>query len=309
MKISNAIYALLVLGVTLTRVEAKLPAMNFPSGSPSYMVVNANTIVIGKVAGIESEIVELSSYAGASKDLQKTPWRVAKIKISESLLGAKGVTQIQVGFPAAAAESSDDNDKLDRLGRSSWRGFAFEKEQEGLFILTRHWEGDFYILAHGTTFVPSFFDKKATDYDKCLAEAKLAINTIKDPITALKSKNKEERIASAALLTRYYRIKDNSKKHTEEKLSAEESKLILQALTEMEWTNAVANPFGDPYQTLGQSMSVWLADEMRDLKYQSPHLAAGLTLDECHKLYKDTATKFINDNIDKFTLKKFVEKK
>ncbi len=309
MKISNAIYALLVLGVTLTRVEARLPPIAAPSATPSNMVANATTVVIGKVTSIEKELVEVTAYVGESKDVPKQTWRVANVKISESLLGAKGLTTIKVGF----AENVDDNrlgsNEAERLIRQGLNKFTLTEEQEGVFVLTRHWDGDFYILAFGVGYTSTFFDKKSPDFDKCLAETKFAVKAVKDPIEALKSKDKAERIATAALLTRRYRIKDTSRAYIEEKVSAEESKLILQVMLELPGANATLELVPDSRCNFNYVVDMWIGDDLKNLKFVAPTIESGTGGTEIDKAYKTAITKFLAENSEKITLKKFVEKK
>ncbi len=284
-----------------------------PTASPTQMVVAGSVVVVGKVSKIETDMVEVSQYRGVPKDQPKQPYKIATVKVSESLLGAKGVTTIQVGFPAnATGNGGYDDVEFGFKGGRAYRygyGVALTEGQEGIFILTRHWEGDFYVFATNPSITPNLFEKKATGYDKTLAEVKMAVLTAKDPIAALKSKEKEDRINAVSFLAQRYRQWNGSKPAIEVDIPAEEAKLILQTLTEMPWSLASTDANPNPYRSLDQSLSLWMARDMATLKFVSPTPPAGATAEEVHKLHKEAVAKFINDNKDKITLKKFVEKK
>lgn len=284
-----------------------------PPASPSQMVSAGSVVVIGKVTKIETDMVEVAPYVGAPKEQPKQPYKIASIKVSESLLGAKGVTTIQVGFPANAGNFGGYDDiEFGFKGGRGYRygqGVALTEGQEGIFILSRHFEGDFYVFASGNNITPVLYEKKATGYDKSLAEVKTAVLAVKDPIAALKSKEKEDRINAASFLAQRYRQWNSPKPAVEVDIPSDEAKLIIQVLLEMPWAASPTDPNPIPYRCLEQNLHTWFARDIAALKFAYPTPPAGATQDEVQKLYKEAVTKFINTNMDKITLKKFVEKK
>src|SRR5207249_1916717 len=87
-------------------------------------------------------------------------------------------------------------------------------------------------------------DKSAPNYDTQVKELKQYAKIATDPVPALKSKDADERFKAAALLIYRYRTYRGVGK-TEE-VSAEESKLILEALAGGTW-NAPARADGQVY--------------------------------------------------------------
>ncbi|MCX7665223.1 MAG: hypothetical protein N2112_06740 [Gemmataceae bacterium] len=284
--------------------------------SPAQAVTSATTIVIGKVTSISKDMVEVTAFEGAPKDQPKQPYKVATIKISEALMGAKGLTEIKVGFPANAAAPGaggvgPDVD-LPIKGRPIRPGIGFgavalTEGQEGVFMLSRHWDGEFYILAGGFNAAP--IDKKNPNYDKQLAEVKKIIAVLKDPISALKSKEKDERFTAVSVLTNKYRNWNKPTPFVEENLPAEESKLILDVILEMPWAPKPDETNPDYNKTLSNAFGIWLGNEQGRLKFQYPQIKPGTPPEEINKLYEESVVKFIKENRDKFVLKRFVEKK
>jgi len=62
--------------------------------SPTDQTLRADIIVVGKVTAIEPNAVLVERRPGADK----VAHMVATIRIDESLLGAKGLTHVRVGF-------------------------------------------------------------------------------------------------------------------------------------------------------------------------------------------------------------------
>lgn len=306
--------AVVVATATLSTNKAKaVPAFIGPPPvvSPVQAVTAASTIVVGKVVAIEKDPVEVAGYQGAPKEQAKVPYKIAKIKISESLLGAKGLTEIKVGF-SAFAEAGGGRPAIDLPIRRPRPGLvppvvALTEGQEGTFMLTRHFEGDFYVLAGGPNSPP--LDKKAADYDKKLAEIKKVVGVMKDPIASLKSKEKDDRGVALEILTAKYRNWNKPTPPVEENVPAEEATLIIDAILELPWTPkpGAANPY-DP-KTLSNYFGVWLSNEQARLKFSYPPIKPGETQETINKNYEEAVVKFIKENRDKLTLKRYTEKK
>src|SRR5262249_13861303 len=84
-------------------------------------------------------------------------------------------------------------------------------------------------------------DPKAEDYKAQLDVATKAAAAIADPMKALKVEKAEDRFLAAAALVNRYRTVPDSVESEAVKVSAEESKLILKALTEDDWSKFDGN--------------------------------------------------------------------
>ncbi len=282
-----------------------------PVVPPVQIISQASTVITGKVTAIEKDPVEVSAYLNAPKDQPKVQFKIAKVKIAESLMGAKGLTEVKIGFPIEGAVGGGPirGDEPIRRPRPPIRlvPIALTEGQEGVFTLNRHFEGDFYVIAGGFHIPP--LDKKNPDYDKKLAEIKKIVTVMKDPVAALKSKEKEDRLVGIEVITAKYRNWTKGTPPAEENIPAEEAKLILDVMLELPWTPkpGAANPY-DP-NTLSNFFGIWLGQEQARLKFQYPQIKPGENQETANKNYEEAAVKFIKENREKFTLKRYVEKK
>jgi hypothetical protein len=73
--------------------------------SPIEQTVMADIVVVGKVTGMEPQTVLAERWRGDDK----VGHLVATIRIEESLLGAKGLTHIRVGFAPDVREDRVNN--------------------------------------------------------------------------------------------------------------------------------------------------------------------------------------------------------
>lgn len=281
---------------------------------PVQAALQAEVIVSGKVVSIDKEPVEVTAFAGAPKEQPKVPYKIAKVKISEALLGAKGLTEIKVGFPANANPAGGGFDQPVPLpGRPAIRplpapvggSIALTEGQEGVFPLTRHHDGEFYILAGG--FQGGVLEKKAPNYEKDLAQIQKMIEIVKDPLKMLQSKNKEDRFQAVHVLAQKYRNWNKPTPFVEEDVAAEENKLILKTLSEMPWSQP-ASP--DPNNPTRQNLFfLLLGNETSRLGFKFPAFKPGTTPEEFNKAQDEATAKFLADNMDKIKIKKMVDKK
>ena len=204
--------------------------------------LEANVIIVGKVADLEKELVNTS--LNEFPNSPKFDFQVATIKISDNLLGAKGLTTIRVGWQHAAAVApvNEVPPPVRPNLRPTIRPFrgaqivALSEGQEGCFFLKKHHEADFYIL------VPNGrpIEKKAENFATELDQVKKIVKVFESPVAALKAKEAADRQLAANVLVRKYRMgvaSVNGQPAKQEEISAEESKLILQIISEMEWNN------------------------------------------------------------------------
>ena len=168
-------------------------------------VAQATTVVVGKVQSIEEKPVEAKQYPGA-KD--KVEYKIAVIKISDPILGAKGLTHVRVGFiPQPAVQPNPRGPNGGPVIRPPIRRpqpINFVKDQEVLVFLTPHFDGNFL-------YAPAFYDvvgkQNNANFEKDVAEATKFAKLLANPKEGLKSDKQDERYATAALLIMHYRFK------------------------------------------------------------------------------------------------------
>lgn len=190
-------------------------------------VAHADCVVVGKVIAIEEKTIEAPPFPGAQ---EKVAYTIANIKIQEGLFGAKGLTNIRVGFiPTPEALAGGPGVRPIRRNLN----INLIKDQEGCFFLNPHPSGDFYTI--NMTCAP--LDKTAEDYAKQLELAKQCAKIIAEPVASLKAKKAADRLLAASILVSRYRSvrQPSSREPKQAPIPTEESKLILNALVEANW--------------------------------------------------------------------------
>jgi hypothetical protein len=198
--------------------------------TPVEKVAHAELVVTGKVASFDKDAM-LVQYAG---DPNKVAHKVAVIKIEKGLLGAGKMTEVKVAF--VAPPKPDPNAPPVRPGRPGRGGFQqidLKEGQQATFFLTRHVGGDYYAISPMLAPIDSK-DENAKAAAEVVAKAAAAVA---DPVKALKAEKAEERfLAATAVISKYRSFPQDGRETTTEKVPAEESKLLLQALAEGDWS-------------------------------------------------------------------------
>lgn len=210
--------------VLLLLAASRLPAD--PIGPPPIqdqvaqvrnLVANADCVVIGKVKLIEDKTVGTGT---TQYEAYKTVHKVAVITVDEAFMGPKELREVRVAFKA--------------VNNPQFMHTELTAGQEGCFALKRHYEHDFYIV-HWST-------KKADpNYERDLAQARRTGRCLADTLAGLKSRDAEDRLVTAAALIQRYRgtgfvPAPIGKVVKYEPITPEESKLILRALADADWT-------------------------------------------------------------------------
>jgi hypothetical protein len=202
----------------------------------------ATAIVIGKVTGIEKDTVEARPFNGAG---QKSAYQIASVKIVKALRGAKGLTDIRVGFlkQGAVAPQPIRGGRVLKRGqlqttRPVVRPYPYQPSltegQEGLLFLNKHFQADFYVMVGYQGFINK---EKNAAFDKDVELVKRCLKLLDKPVAGLKSKDAADRLLAATMLIGRYRTPAGIKvAYRSEPIDAEESKLILAALAEADWT-------------------------------------------------------------------------
>src|SRR6266545_5005658 len=150
--------------VLATPVEAKRAIRIL---TPLEKLVYADTVVVGKVTAIEKDTVDAEPVPGA-KD--KQTYKVAVIKIESGLVGAANVTHVKVAFiPPARPEPPAVGPGRLPPGRGGFGPVHLTEGMEGLFYLTKHHSGEFYII--NPLIAPA--EAKADGYKEQVALAKM----------------------------------------------------------------------------------------------------------------------------------------
>ena len=198
-----------------------------PLSTPERVVV-ADAIVIGKVVAIEDKDVEATMFPGAP---MKATYKVASIKVEASLSGLKGVTHMRVGFmPLAALGGGGGRPIRPRPGMNP----QLTVGEEGVFFLAKHHDADFMIVPPSVMHL----DKKVDGYEKQVEFVRKAIKLMADPLKSLKAEDAADRFLTAAMLLQKYgtpRVR-RAGGLKREAIPAEESRLILKALHDADWT-------------------------------------------------------------------------
>ena len=241
--IGSGVLALTLLLTTFTQTGACCKELAI-SISPVQQATHADIVVIGKVTDLDPDLVMIEQYKGSGL----VGHMVANVRIEESLLGAKGLTHVRIGFiPGIRYNYGDDLAafQFQRLGgQRSWRGpVNLDAGQEACFMLQKHHSGDFYTLQQHA--YP--LDKSELNYESELKGVRSILKAFNKPVEALQVKDAAERqLAACALVMRYRTQKNQYVPVTvvNEPIAADESKLILQALSEMKWGELPFDPNG-----------------------------------------------------------------
>ena len=242
----TAVVAVLGLAVSTSSGFALVAIM--PAPQPAQMALTAPVVVTGKVTAIEKDTVERTSpYAGA-KD--KVTYKVAVVKIDGALVGANNLTHIKIGIPQPGALAPggapvpiQPGQPIQPIRRPPIRPMPQAPElkegQEMVFFLTKHPTADFYVIP-----AMNFpIDIKTDAGKKSLEEVKKVTAVLADPMKGLKSEKADVRTETAVLMvTRYRAYPQTGGEVDQVAIGADESKLILKALAEGDWSQKNVRP-------------------------------------------------------------------
>src|SRR5262249_36313417 len=136
-------------------------------------LARANTVVIGTVEAIEDKTVEAVADPTSK---EKHTYKIARIKVSEVLVGKKDLKEVKVGF------FNDDELKA---------------EKEAVFILTPHFQHPFF---HFSDAKYDLFTSDSINYNVWTKILRDAGRCLEAPNEMLKSQEPRERLLTAAVL-------------------------------------------------------------------------------------------------------------
>jgi hypothetical protein len=222
---SSIFAAVLVVPMTASGVAIMMPQ----KPSPARAAIT-DALLVGRVTAIEDMDVKVPVTKGSP---QMTTCRIAVVEVSEVIRGKKELKKIRVGF------IPQGNPGPPRPGPGMFGPPQLKAGNEGLFFLQQHATADFFVISGRFDFVAR--EDKA-NYENDLKDAKRAAKLLDNPMDGLKSKDANDRYFTAALMITMYRT-PRSFPNKQEPISAQESKLILQALAENEnWKAPMFKP-------------------------------------------------------------------
>ena len=305
---SRFLYSLVVATVVLTVLPAPAQAKRLIAAParPGDLVVEADAVVLGKVIEIDKDEVVATPFPGAPKD-QVISYKVAVLKVEDTLAGGKGLTQYRVGFPANAAPVPAGPG---RVRRPVLEPVALTAGQEGCFLLVRHHEADFYILVPNSK--PLVKADKA--YETEFAEVKKTAKALEDPVAALKAKELADRFwAGYVLLQKYGQAKPGKggRLPAREPVPAEENKLILRLMADLPWASDSPLARGGPGQPPSRA-ALWAFVNQDEVGFKPPEpkpFQPGDPPVDFNKVLDELTGKFLKANADKIVLKRYAQEK
>ena len=217
--------------------------MTAPPGSlmiamrpPAQRAMTAEVVVIGKVTAIEKDAVEAAPFPSSSN---KVAFKIAVVKIENGLAGAANITHVRIGFIPPPKLDPNPPPAPGGIRPPIRRGPMAPELKEGqemLFFLSKHPSGDFYVMPGMSPPV-----EVNDDNGKKELEAVKKVTTIlADPIKGLKSDKADVRGETAATMVMKYRSYPEFGGEVDQvAIDADESKLILKALAEAEWSQNI----------------------------------------------------------------------
>jgi len=228
--------------VLVAPVEAKRVMRLF---TPVEKLVRADVVAVGKVTALEKDLVTAAPLPGAA---EKLTYKIAVLKVENGLYGTANITHVKVGFiPPAPVDPAP---VPVRPVRGGFQQVNLTAGQEGLFYLTKHHSGEFYVI--NPLMAPT--EAAADGFKDQVALVKKGVAVLADPMKALKADKADDRFFAANVLVTKYRTYPEGGGEVENvKVPADESKLILKALAEGNWKSDPNAPQAfNAYQSFGQ---------------------------------------------------------
>jgi hypothetical protein len=268
--------------LALTAEVASARAMMIAPAPIPRRVATSDVVVIVKVTDFGDKLVEAEPFPGAKT---KTKYQIANCKVMDALYGKAG-KEIKVGFIPPATGPGPRPGPIGRPRAS----FKLDRDQEACVFLIKHPTADFYI---GQAYYDVITKTGNANFDKDMTEVKRCAKLLADAKANLSSKNADDRFLTAAmLLSRYRTNRPSATPPKQEPIDAKESKAILLALAEADWTAKTTVPFA----LTPQSVFYMVGAQPKD----------GWTQPRDFKEFPAAAKKWLKDNADKFRIQRYV---
>ncbi len=245
-------------------------------------VARADAVVIGKVESIADKTVKAKSHIPGQDN--EVEYQVATVKVQDGFLGAKGLTDVQIAWVPGAPNVNP---------RFRGRQVSLTKDQEACFFLTKHPTEAFYVVNS----TPDVVNKTGPDFEKYTTLTKKCVQALDDPQKGLKSKDAAERLLTANMLLIRYRQNNFGGQTKQEPIDAEESKLILQAMLDADWTKVDADTGTNPQNLF------YMINPTKEDGWQPPQNVTQ------PNQFIDAMKGWVKDNVGTYRIKKFVADK
>ncbi|MBI2807672.1 MAG: hypothetical protein HYX68_22050 [Planctomycetes bacterium] len=223
------LFAAALLVAALALPPASVHALRVAPPPGPTRIVQSDAVFVGRVLQIEPIDVDAKPYP-ASKTTVK--YRVAVVKVNTIIRGLKTEKMVRVGFIPFVQPKPGRPIIGGRRG-----GPQVTVGQEGLFMISKHSSGKFYMAPDYGYFVSA----EQKNFDDEIKTARKVVAMMGNAEAYLKSKDADERLLAASLLISQYRTPKGAS--VEEPISAAQTKLILNALATAKWQQ---RRFGDP---------------------------------------------------------------
>jgi hypothetical protein len=296
-----------LLGLVLAVAPATATVVSFRPPVPE-MVAGADAVILGKVSTIANKMIAVRPTADAKNQQQ---YQIVDVAVEEVLQGTRGLTKVKVGVPCY---------EISIGGRKTLNPMVrFTQGQKACFFLKRHYKGDFYEVGfEGVLSDRNTLGGPNASYKEDLALARKCVKLLATPEKSLKSTSAADRLLTAAMLIRKYRGpalgffgqkapgKDDRK---QEPIPAEESKLILRALAEADWSLAKEpSPSATHPANLFRRLGLTARDGWT-LKQGLVNPLDGRAGYRAHLELTRAAKGWLKTHADRYRIKRFVEKK
>jgi hypothetical protein len=175
-----------------------------------------------------------------------------------------------------------------------------------LFFLTKYPNGDFYVMPA----MSPPLEVKGEAGKKELEAVKKIAETIADPMKGLKSDMAAVRAETAAIMVMKYRSYPEVAGEVEQAaINAEESKLILRALSEAEWTQNVRPGFASMPTAYVAFLNLGLNEQDGWKQPAVPRAQPGQPQPDFAAIQKSAFTDWLAGAGTEYVVKKFVAKK
>ena len=276
---------LLSLASTAFALRIMLPAAG------AHRVPAVDCVIIGKVTSIEAKPVMATRFPG---DKEKVEYTVAVVKVEESLQGASGLTSLRVAYvtPKPVPVPPPGPGPAIRPPIRPFPQVSLSVDQEVCLFLTKHSDEPFYVIQNYNDVLNK---KDNPNFEKQVEPVRKAAKLLADPKAGLASKDTEERFLTAALLlTRYQTNRPGTVGQPKtEAVAADESKQILLAIADADWTKAAPEYFAMTPQNM----------------FNRLQNKTGWTQPRDFKQFPDEAKKWLRANAETYRVQKFVSEK
>jgi hypothetical protein len=188
-------------------------------------VALADCVLVGKVKALEAQLVEAAPLLKI-RGVGNLPYQVAVVQVESVVIGPKDLKEVRIAYvPPQSA-------------RGAFRRFAqveLSVDQEGCFFVRKHPDESFYVAQASYDLTDKAKEK---DFAKELETVKRCAKLLENPTAGLKAKDAADRQLTAALLLYRYRTPTAvyTGKPKTEPIDAEQSRLILAAIAEGDWS-------------------------------------------------------------------------